>query len=47
MKNLFYLLLTITILSCDNNTQLSKSKNDKLPNIIIIYTDDQGYGDLS
>ena len=47
MKNLFYLLLTITFLSCDNNTQLSKSKNDKLPNIIIIYTDDQGYGDLS
>ena len=47
MKNLFYLLLTITFLSCDNDTQLSKSKNDKLPNIIIIYTDDQGYGDLS
>ena len=47
MKNLLFLLLTITFLSCENNTQLSKSKNDKLPNIIIIYTDDQGYGDLS
>ena len=47
MKKILFLLLTITFSSCENNTKLSKSKNDKLPNIIIIYTDDQGYGDLS
>ena len=47
MKKLLFLILTITFLSCENNTHLSKSKSDKLPNIIIIYTDDQGYGDLS
>ena len=28
MKNLLFLILTITFLSCENNTQLSKSKND-------------------
>ena len=47
MKKLLSLFLIITFFSCENNTQLSTSNNGKLPNIIIIYTDDQGYGDLS
>ena len=47
MKYIFYLLIVIIVSSCNSKqTNLSKEKN-QLPNIIIIYTDDQGYGDLS
>lgn len=47
MKKLLSLFLIITFFSCENNKKSSKNVKGQLPNIIIIYTDDQGYGDLS
>ena len=47
MKKLSSLFLIITFFSCENNKKLTKNVNAQPPNIIIIYTDDQGYGDLS
>lgn len=43
MRNLFFVALFITIYSCD---QKIKKTEQKHPNIIIIYLDDLGYGDL-
>ena len=47
MKKLLSLFLIITFFSCQNNKKSAKNVNTQPPNIIIIYTDDQGYGDLS
>ena len=47
MKKLLSLFLIITFFSCENNKKSSINVKGQLPNIIIIYTDDQGYGDLS
>lgn len=38
-----YILLFFLIISCSNNT----TSNNTLPNVIVILTDDQGWGDLS
>ena len=40
-----YTFLLFFIFSCTKGTKNSKA--EKAPNVIIIYTDDQGYGDLS
>lgn len=45
-RSIFYLLLGITCIFAACNTTEQKSKSTK-PNIIIIYADDLGYGDLS
>lgn len=42
INNLLLLLFTLLVLACNSNT----IENER-PNIIIIYTDDQGYGDVS
>ena len=42
----FYLLLVLIVLSCDNSIKKGKSQTQD-PNIIIIYMDDLGYGDVS
>ena len=42
----FYLLFVLIFLSCQNQTKKVKSQV-KDPNVIIIYMDDLGYGDIS
>ena len=38
---LFFFIITIILLSCNNNLE------NKNPNVIIVITDDQGYGDIA
>ncbi len=47
MKQLFYLIIIFGFLACNNEPSKQSMKMNKQPNIVIIYTDDQGYGDLS
>ena len=42
MKIIKYLLVCAIVFSCDSDTK----KTAKSPNVVIIFTDDQGYGDL-
>ena len=42
MKIIKYLIVCAIIFSCDSDTKKTKQP----PNVIIIFTDDQGYGDL-
>ena len=42
MKIIKYLTVCAIIFSCDSDTNKTKQP----PNVIIIFTDDQGYGDL-
>ena len=42
MKIIKYLLVCATVFSCASDTK----KTVKSPNVVIIFTDDQGYGDL-
>ena len=44
IKNTILFLLSITIISC--TSKKSKLLQDKKPNVIIIFTDDQGYQDI-
>ncbi len=48
MKNRFIiiLLLLISMSACKYQIHKSKSVNNKKPNVIIIFTDDQGYQDV-
>ena len=45
-QQLFYLISSATLLNCCSSVFSERTKTEK-PNIIIIYTDDVGYGDLS
>ena len=47
MKHLIYLIIIIGFISCNNDQSKQSIKMNKQPNIVIVYTDDQGYGDLS
>jgi len=48
MKKIFLLGLILILSSCKNNSgEKDNSKVTRLPNIIIIYLDDLGYGDIS
>ena len=47
MKHLIYLTIIIGFISCNNDKSKQSIKMNKQPNIVIVYTDDQGYGDLS
>jgi arylsulfatase A-like enzyme len=46
-KNLFFFTALIVSVSCGVRGPQSSTVGEKLPNFIIIFTDDQGYGDLS
>lgn len=42
-----YSVLSMTGLTVAQNAAAKQTDNDKKPNVIVIFTDDQGYGDLS
>ncbi len=39
-----FILISVSTISCNNQ---NKNKSDKLPNVILIYLDDMGYGDIT
>ena len=47
MKNLLIYIITITLLSCQGRPNADQPPAQDQPNIILVITDDQGYGDLS
>ena len=42
IERFFPILLLLFIVSCSSDIK----EDDKLPNIVIVFTDDQGYGDV-
>ncbi len=42
-----FFLLFIVFYSCQTGTKNKQEKNENLPNIVIVYMDDLGYGDMS
>jgi len=41
-----FFLFTLTIISCDSNSN-SRDSTNRPPNVVVIFMDDMGYGDLS
>ena len=46
IKSFLLFLLPFIALSCDTNSQSAPSGDTALPNVVLIFTDDQGYGDI-
>ena len=47
LTSFIFLFFVLVILSCTPQNDTSHEENPSLPNIVLIYTDDVGYGDVS
>ncbi|MCG6189167.1 sulfatase family protein [Maribellus maritimus] len=44
--SIFIIILTLGVFGCQNSSKKEQNEPEKLPNIVIIYMDDLGYGDV-